>query len=327
MFRWPSSWGDVTLRIQPLWSPAPSVTTGWFTSSVNTWNYLSVATEAAAPLLTSSASKENPLIPKGDLASANTACWTIPQWGNSWSSPRDNNRTNFTAIHDAQLNRQEDHTQPYCAQADYSRVKLIHTTKPRNSSTLTQAGWAPFTSTGFPGSGATLGEPSVLPACYPTTVVTSLYQGSFPTQVHHVYILRSLRSECKFYIGYSTDIIHRLRQHNRVIGGGAKRTARYGPWTFIAVIRGFGDNHQALRFEARLQHNRKRANDTRLRHVEKIITTLVHANDRAHEKGGPRCAWPLLSITWYCEHRNDGGYVAHPNVVNYYEPVLTVEQE
>jgi structure-specific endonuclease subunit SLX1 len=67
-----------------------------------------------------------------------------------------------------------------------------------------------------------------------------------------VYLLTPKSNEWqgkKTYIGFTTNPKRRLRQHNREIKGGAKRTARYYPWKFVCVIGGFTSKRKALQFE------------------------------------------------------------------------------
>jgi predicted GIY-YIG superfamily endonuclease len=61
----------------------------------------------------------------------------------------------------------------------------------------------------------------------------------------------------KTYIGYSSDPGKRIRQHNGLIVGGAKRTKRGRPWSFFCIVSGFQDKHQALSFEWHWQHPSK----------------------------------------------------------------------
>ena len=70
------------------------------------------------------------------------------------------------------------------------------------------------------------------------------------------YLLANLASEGgKYYIGFSTVEIHRLRQHNRELTGGAKRT-RKGKWVHVCIVRGFPSNSIACMFESAWQHYR-----------------------------------------------------------------------
>lgn len=68
---------------------------------------------------------------------------------------------------------------------------------------------------------------------------------------HGVYLLCS-KSEVKHYrgrtyVGYTVDPNRRIKQHNRVILGGAKQTSKKGPWEMVMIIHGFPNNISALR--------------------------------------------------------------------------------
>lgn len=47
---------------------------------------------------------------------------------------------------------------------------------------------------------------------------------------HYVYVLESLSKEKELYIGYSTDVRQRLREHN---AGKNVSTKKYRPWSAI----------------------------------------------------------------------------------------------
>ena len=47
--------------------------------------------------------------------------------------------------------------------------------------------------------------------------------------MYHVYILRS-RKDHSFYIGYTTDIVRRIKEHNN---GAVGYTKRYRPWKLV----------------------------------------------------------------------------------------------
>lgn len=53
------------------------------------------------------------------------------------------------------------------------------------------------------------------------------------------------------YIGSTTDVNRRLRQHNGEIKGGARATSRFpGKWSMIAYLSGFTDRSSACRWES-----------------------------------------------------------------------------
>ena len=47
-------------------------------------------------------------------------------------------------------------------------------------------------------------------------------------QTHCVYVLRSLSSPARSYVGYTSDPAHRLRQHNGEVAGGAPNGIAHG---------------------------------------------------------------------------------------------------
>uniref|UniRef100_A0A0N5A4W2 Structure-specific endonuclease subunit SLX1 homolog n=1 Tax=Parastrongyloides trichosuri TaxID=131310 RepID=A0A0N5A4W2_PARTI len=55
--------------------------------------------------------------------------------------------------------------------------------------------------------------------------------------------------EGKCYIGYTVDPNRRIKQHNREIVGGAKKTKNGGPYEMVCIVEGFPNSLSALRFE------------------------------------------------------------------------------
>lgn len=68
-------------------------------------------------------------------------------------------------------------------------------------------------------------------------------------KTHHCYLLQSLSSPSKTYIGYTVNPHRRIRQHNGLIKGGAKYTSKFRPWKFISITEGFQSEKLGLRFE------------------------------------------------------------------------------
>jgi predicted GIY-YIG superfamily endonuclease len=76
------------------------------------------------------------------------------------------------------------------------------------------------------------------------------------------YLLKSEASvhANRSYIGFTTDPVRRLRQHNGLLkAGGARQTARFRPWRMVCTVWGFPTKVSALQFEWAWQH----ANESR----------------------------------------------------------------
>ena len=69
--------------------------------------------------------------------------------------------------------------------------------------------------------------------------------------MYFCYILCSLNDKYLngTYIGFTDDPLHRIRQHNGEIKGGAKFTKRRRPWKLILVVSNFPNKIAALKFE------------------------------------------------------------------------------
>lgn len=61
-----------------------------------------------------------------------------------------------------------------------------------------------------------------------------------------IYLLSNGR---RTYIGSTTDVKRRLRQHNGEIVGGARSTRGKGPWRIVCWISGFENRSSACRWE------------------------------------------------------------------------------
>ena len=69
--------------------------------------------------------------------------------------------------------------------------------------------------------------------------------------MYYCYILCSLNPKYKnqTYIGFTDDPLHRIRQHNGIIKGGAKFTSKRKPWKLMLVVSNFPNKVIALKFE------------------------------------------------------------------------------
>lgn len=71
----------------------------------------------------------------------------------------------------------------------------------------------------------------------------------------YVYILQSVASESRFYVGLTDDLSARLAKHNE---GGVSHTAKYRPWRIKTAV-AFRDRMKAAAFERYLKSPSGRA--------------------------------------------------------------------
>lgn len=75
------------------------------------------------------------------------------------------------------------------------------------------------------------------------------------TRMFYVYLIQSQKGSANKYIGFTSDLKRRLRDHNT---GNSHFTSKYKPWCLVTYI-GFSDKHQALEFEKYLKGHSGRA--------------------------------------------------------------------
>ncbi len=73
--------------------------------------------------------------------------------------------------------------------------------------------------------------------------------------MHYVYIINSIPHPDQFYTGQTTNIDHRLDDHN---SGKSDHTRKYKPWKFISYI-AFESKEKAINFEKYLKSGSGRA--------------------------------------------------------------------
>lgn len=59
------------------------------------------------------------------------------------------------------------------------------------------------------------------------------------------------------YVGCSTNVFRRLRQHNGLLVGGGKYTSKHRPWLLRAIYGPFGNQSEALKAERALKHGKR----------------------------------------------------------------------
>jgi len=90
---------------------------------------------------------------------------------------------------------------------------------------------------------------------------------------YHVYILREIGGK-KTYVGYTVDLVRRLRQHNSEIKGGAKYTSGK-KWEFAGYFTGFPTSNIALQCEWRIKHPTKKNGSGMKGRLESIKTIFL----------------------------------------------------
>jgi predicted GIY-YIG superfamily endonuclease len=67
--------------------------------------------------------------------------------------------------------------------------------------------------------------------------------------MHYVYLLKSIRFSKEYYVGLTTSLKERLKQHNE---GLSNHTAKFRPWKLIVFV-GFVEEEDARQFEKYLK--------------------------------------------------------------------------
>ena len=114
-------------------------------------------------------------------------------------------------------------------------------------------------------------------------------------QNFYVYCLKTVSSEST-YIGATTDVNRRLRQHNKEISGGAKATGikvKQGDvWERVCYVKGFPDWKTALQFEWMWKHLTKKQSKTN-KPIKRRILALYNLLrlDKPTSKALPYSEW------------------------------------
>ena len=104
-------------------------------------------------------------------------------------------------------------------------------------------------------------------------------------------------SRQRTYVGFSTDVDRRLRQHNRELVGGAKAT-HGDTWTRLCSIAGFPTQQSALQFEWKWKHLSRKARGTAVERRLHALLQLLNS-EQSTSKALPFCSYegPLLILS------------------------------
>jgi predicted GIY-YIG superfamily endonuclease len=87
--------------------------------------------------------------------------------------------------------------------------------------------------------------------------------------LYYVYVIQSdnffkngSEKEGTYYVGCTTDIKRRIRQHNQIIKGGAKYTSKFFNWKLKAVYGPYYGRSEAMKAEWCLKHTKRGKNRT-----------------------------------------------------------------
>lgn len=103
-------------------------------------------------------------------------------------------------------------------------------------------------------------------------------EGRPPKTTTHIYFCYLLESQNKVYrnatyIGFTNNVLRRLRQHNGLMKSGAKRTSFKRPWQIVCTVYGFPTKIAALQFEWAWQNPR----------TSRLVKAV--ANNRSFQRG------------------------------------------
>ena len=127
----------------------------------------------------------------------------------------------------------------------------------------------------------------------PENLVIDPSEESVPGSKWFCYLLVS--NDGSTYVGATVDPDRRLRQHNGLIKGGARATARKpGTWRRMCFVRGFPDNHAALQFEWRWKSLSRKKVYSGMEPVQRRLEALreLLELDRPTSKAVPYAEYP-----------------------------------
>lgn len=102
-------------------------------------------------------------------------------------------------------------------------------------------------------------------------------------EVHYCYLLVSEENNRLTYIGYTTNLDKRLKQHNGELVGGAKATRKAKDWHIHAYV-SFESKQEAMSFEWLWKHEKR--NGKWYRTKPGIENKMKRLNEINEMKGG-----------------------------------------
>lgn len=72
----------------------------------------------------------------------------------------------------------------------------------------------------------------------------------------YVYVIQSIKKKAT-YVGCTTDVIRRVKEHSGLKSGGAKSTKGKGPWILRAVFGPYSGRSEAMKAEYVLKHSKR----------------------------------------------------------------------
>ncbi|XP_052171035.1 structure-specific endonuclease subunit slx1 isoform X2 [Diospyros lotus] len=111
------------------------------------------------------------------------------------------------------------------------------------------------------------------------------------------YLILSTNPPIKTYVGVTTNLSRRLKQHNGKLRGGAKASRAGRPWVYACIIQGFKDQSEACEFESRWKNiSRKLPRKHEPGQSQKLVLLQHREAALSRLKGAIGCTH--LNIDW-----------------------------
>ena len=104
-----------------------------------------------------------------------------------------------------------------------------------------------------------------------------------------MYLVYILKSDNLSYVGMTNDFLHRWKQHNGLLKGGAKYTSRKQNWSPVCIIDGFSNKQEAMQCEWKIKNRRCRISrklkgaEGRIRYLDYLLNNTIKWTSRSPE--------------------------------------------